>query len=163
MKKLVSLILILGMVPLASAGLTLTVANNVATIHSDSVDAWAALVTVTVGLGEVTALTQQGNLSLSKNENFGVVSGEDLGFPELGMVTVYDISVAGSVGEVIIPGAQYTVTLPQGMKLGNTDMGMGRIDVLAYDLSGIIATAYVIPEPASMLLLGLGGLFLRRK
>jgi hypothetical protein len=42
-------------------------------------------------------------------------------------------------------------------------MGLGRIDVIAYDLSGILATAYVIPEPASMLLLGLGGLFLRRK
>jgi hypothetical protein len=163
MKKLLSLVLVLGMVSMAGAGLSLTTAGNVATVHSDSVDAWAALVTVSAGLGEVAELTTLGQLSLSKNENLGVMSGADLGFPELGDVTVYDVSVGGSVGEVIIPGAHYTIRLPEGIELGDTDMGLGRIDVIAYDLSGILATAYVIPEPASMLLLGLGGLFLRRK
>ncbi len=164
MKKLLVLSLVLGMAALASAGLSLNSAGNVATISSDNDVAWAALVTWTASLGAEGALTpENAALSLSKNDNLGVMPGSDLGFAELGDVQVMDVSVGGGVGETIVPGAHYVITLPAGMMLGDTDMGLGRIDVLAYDLSGIIGSAFVTPEPMTMALLGLGGLFLRRR
>ncbi len=60
MKKLLSLILVLGMVSMAGAGLSLQKADNVATIHSDSAQAWAALVTVTLGWVKLLHLPSKG-------------------------------------------------------------------------------------------------------
>jgi len=98
---------------------------------------------------------------LSYIEDCGVVDSADMKLP-LGLVHAWEINVASSKGGVLQPGIGCVATF-DGVKLGDVDMGLGRIDLVDGSSPTIFGTAFVIPEPASMLLLGLGGLFLRRK
>jgi len=50
-----------------------------------------------------------------------------------------------------------------GIQFNMSTTGMGQIQLLSEDLGTIEDTITIVPEPASMLLLGLGGLLLRRR
>lgn len=50
-----------------------------------------------------------------------------------------------------------------GIQFDATTTGMGVMQLLTEDLGTVLDSVTVIPEPASMLLIGLGGLFLRRR
>jgi hypothetical protein len=67
---------------------------------------------------------------------------------------------AGHAGEPpldsIVAGIQFNVTAPlNGVS--------GVVQLLSEDLGTVVDSVTIIPEPASMLLIGLGGLFLRRR
>jgi len=171
MKKLVSLVLVLGLVSLAPAGLrTLQFekGGNSVGIHSDDSDGYNVMLMYTPTLTGTVILTPMAAAGdLSYIVDYGVVDSADMELP-LGLVHAWEINVASSQKGVLQPGIGCVATF-DGVKLGDVDMGLGRIDLVdgSSPTDGgsptIFGTAFVIPEPASMLLLGLGGLFLRRK
>jgi len=50
-----------------------------------------------------------------------------------------------------------------GIQFNVNTTGLGQVQLLTEDLGTILDTINVVPEPATMLLIGLGGLFLRRR
>lgn len=164
MKKLLTLILVLGMASMASAGISLViVAPDTVGIESDNDVPWSAVIGWSSHL-EVIAdgFTPEGTGGLTQSNELGIWNGADLGLPQLGSVYLKQLAPAGTPTDMTEPGIQYKVQFA-GVKIGYEDMGLGRIDLITEDLGKIVQTLYVIPEPATMLLLGLGGLFLRRK
>ncbi len=170
MKKLLSLILVLGMVSLAGAGLRSLQreGENAVSVVSDDSGAYNVLLAYSPSLVatlELTPMAAAGDKSYIKDYDLQNMGDYDL--PELGVAHVWEINIASSQAGVLQPGAGCVATF-DGVKLGDVDMGLGRIDLLDSNALDdgtleILGSAFVIPEPASMLLLGLGGLFLRRK
>lgn len=182
MKKLLTLILVLGLVPMASAGIVLSNGEEV-DVSIDPVNGitlislnakptpWMVYV-VPSNVPLVYEFHQFGDLN--QNDDYGVFRGEEFGIsdPEL---YVWLMSVASTEVGFLKPGPYWTgrLDLPgiagvnyvyQAERPDDPSKILGRIDFADYDTMEIFGTAYaVVPEPATMLLLGLGGLFLRRK
>ncbi|MEJ5259788.1 MAG: PEP-CTERM sorting domain-containing protein [Anaerohalosphaeraceae bacterium] len=165
MKKLVSLVLVLGMASMASAGIQLVVLGpDTIGIESSDTLAWSAVIGWSAQLDVIAeGFTEAGQGGLTSSMPYGVQNGADLGLDQLGMVYLKALAPAGTPTDMIEAGIQYTVKFANVPGFGTEDMGLGRVDLISEDLGTILQTFYVIPEPASMLLLGLGGLFLRRK
>jgi hypothetical protein len=63
----------------------------------------------------------------------------------------------------IVAGEHILVTLlGSGLAWGTEDMGLGKLQLTDY-YENVIGTLYVVPEPATLAILGLGGLLLRRR
>jgi hypothetical protein len=158
MKKLLALVLVLGIASSASA---------VSSIASDvlSID-WT--------LGEVATIT----ISSDNADNYGGWLGIDGGPGDVGVMTI--LAAAGpqasavaspqwykfaalstDPADPVLAGEQFTVPV---MGAGDVD---GTIIVSLYDFAGtgLIQSVEIasVPEPMTMGLLGLGGLFLRRR
>lgn len=166
MKKLLVLALVLSVASLATAGLTLGTAGSTASIVSDNADAYNIAIswtsTLDVASAGLTAMAAAGNLS--EVQDFGVNDmGAAFGLPQLGIQQVYAVNVASSTAGVLQPGAGYEVTFNGIAGFGETDMGMGQVNLIDSTSGALVASAYVVPEPATMALLGLGALVLRRK
>lgn len=160
MKKLMVLALVLGFVGLANAGLSISapktdlLPGEVATITvtSDHGNAWLGyLVLADGGVGALA-------------DGIAVAAG-DLGaaiaYTEAGFGTGFEITTASSTVGGLKPGTQWT------FNFSSADAGVA--NVLMYDDAAgysapVSAIAFtVIPEPMTMGLLALGGLFIRRK
>jgi hypothetical protein len=162
MKKLMILALVVGMASLASAGLSLDIAvPGQVSAASDGADAYVGWITWSSELAVVSHGLTAGAGSLAWADDYSVNNGGDLGQPSIGSVYVINFG-PGSVTGDLVAGSHYTVEFA-GVQFGAIDNGLGRVDLISEDLSTIIATTYVTPEPMTMALLGLGGLFLRRR
>ena len=170
MKKLLVLILVLGLATMVSAvpttdlslvsGMDYTVVGSTVTILSTGPVAGFAIGLMTPDAGTLTAVAVA--------EGFGIKS---LGDPDLGGTGL--MGIAGAVSgtpPVYVTGTLYTftasggdgtvITLDAEMILGLGDSFVKWSNDAVTDLNGSTIT---IPEPMTIALLGLGGLFLRRK
>ncbi len=168
-KKLLILVLVLGMVSTASAALSLQrndvevpssvgwVSGQTIQLHSSDTSTWSGMVFNTVG--------SQGTLS---NARFGPASAGDQG----GIYGPYDYSGApyylgigyGMQSDFLttapVAGVQFLIDLT-----GNLD-DTGTINFFTQDNFTTPTQSFnytIIPEPMTIALLGLGGLLLRRR
>lgn len=171
MKKLMVLSLVLAAAGLASAALvnvSLVPEGNTVGINADSEWPWAALISWDVDLKVIDwAFTPKGDRNLSEVMDFDNQNRADLGWGD-GQVRVLQVSGASSdVLNMLEPGIQWIVTfdLAPGQYFSKEDMGLGlgRVDLYTDDQTTLLDTVYVVPEPMTMGLLGLGALFLRRR
>jgi len=163
MRKLLVSILVLGLVPAANAafiqvdgksGDTLNVLqNSVITVVSDNTSSWLGYIVVESGGAGVLS----GAIKLDAAGNLGSVSP----YSEAGWGTGYELTVAQSPGGVpaIAVGPQFS------MNFAGTVGQTARISLFVdpqftTPVASVLVT--VVPEPMTVLLLGLGALFVRR-
>ncbi len=163
MRKFFILIMVLGMASAANAviievdGQTADAVNigetAVITVVSEDASSWLGYILVDAGspgvLSDITNLDAAGNMA-----DFSPYS-DDYG-------TGYEFNVAMSPGgdPAIAVGYQFTMTF-SGALLDETSTISLYVDPDVTPAASVVVT--VIPEPMTILLLGLGGLFLRRR
>jgi len=171
MKKLMVLSVVLAAAGLASAALvnvSLVPEGNTVGIHSDSDLAWPAIIIWDADLKVIDwAFTPKGERNLSKTEDAGNQNRADFGWGD-GQARVLMLTAGSSdKTNMLEPGIQWQVKfdLAPGLYFSKEDMGLGlgRVDLISEDFSTFLDTVYVVPEPMTMGLLGLGALFLRRR
>lgn len=90
----------------------------------------------------------------------GTFTTAELGLPSHGLVRVKHIDIVSVA--MIGPGIHYTVQF-QDQTFGRTDYGAGYVALFDEDLWHILDIVYVVPEPATLALLGAGAWLLRRR
>jgi len=191
MKKLLILMLVLGLTSLASAAMTLQISVNG---EKNPVDSQFVVLDVPSGhlvldiwtTGPITpAGGAEGYYALVCRTTGGTITG-GIHIPakpidELGVV-IYDDAVGGGVpglpegengvwGGVVLTGlGTYAAGDTIFDEIDFHCEGMGDVIITLYETDFVGAPVFMdsvvihqIPEPATMLLLGLGGLFLRRR
>lgn len=171
MKKLMILSLVLAVTGVSSAAIapiTLVPEGNAVGINCDDQWPWIAIISWDVDLEVVEwAFTPKGDKNLSKVLDFANQNRADFGWGD-GQVRVLQVTAASSEDkDMLEPGIQWQVKfdLAPGQYFSKEDMGLGlgRVDLISEDFSTFLGTVYVVPEPMTMGLLGLGALFLRRR
>lgn len=171
MKKLMVLSVVLtaaGLVSAALVNVSLVPEGNTVGIHSDSDQPWAAIIAWDADLEVIEwAFTPKGDKNLSDLMDFANQNRADFGWGD-GQVRVLQVAPASSdTADMLVPGIQWQVkfNLAPGQYFSKEDMGLGlgRVDLISEDFSTFLDTVYVVPEPMTMGLLGLGALFLRRR
>lgn len=166
MKKLMILALVLGVASVASAGLLdvldLSVDGNIVTVMAT--DNFAAGEAYDFAV-KITGLTLDGsanidttdlNVTLVQDSNGGVVGPPWAAF-------IADVGMVGVVGAVGNVSAGVLVISDAGLIQIDTS-GVGTVQLIGMAGSaGIAGEILAVPEPMTMALLGLGGLFLRRR
>ena len=167
MKKLLVLALVLGLATMASAadlatiaGLDYTVVGNTVTISGTLVTSFGLAMQVSDGTGAIRV----GALVSPFAGSNGVVS-ESMFLPAGGVIGVagLETSGAGKTQNLYVFTVDSTVkeiTLYNEREMWTGDSYVARAGSGTTDLAGSTIT---IPEPMTIALLGLGGLFLRRK
>jgi PEP-CTERM motif-containing protein len=167
MKKIIVLVLVMAVAPLASAAFTWNSVDNSNGTFTVSLSTDENVNGITLGLIEapVAGVIAVGELSagFTTNHDNGL-SGADIGFSsntlwdvvgaEDGSVTgvLYTFDYTGLAGDVLVVGddADYgyfsEASLTEGSKVSLTG-----------------AEIIIVPEPITVALLGLGGLFIRRR
>ena len=173
MKKLVILALVLGMASLANAALTLVVDGEVVTdstfniVPSDVVriGVWNDLAEAGQGMDNFLTIAGPGSWVGAADTGFPSPPGlggtaTDLGLNDLGngpvdiMELNTGIASADLYGVGVISWADFHCDGTGDVVVDLLDFGFGALDSI---------TIHQIPEPMTMALLGLGGLFLRRR
>jgi hypothetical protein len=180
MKKVLVTLLVLGLASAANAGLTLGVSGNttdmmpgdtatLSIVGADPVPAsdapWIMVQGDAVGIDGGTLLYPGSLSSYQDAEAVAVDAGVSL--PELlasmGFENLMDLSFAVFADGSATP-APLTGTLVDGITLTALVEGEAIVSLLNGDFTTADSfTATVIPEPMTIALLGLGGLFLRRR
>lgn len=107
------------------------------------------------------ALTENVKSSLSGLTYYGQMDWAAVGQPSVGVADTWAVAIASTPTDSAIAGVQVR-GLTNAPAFGSVDMGLGGIFLLNPD-SGEMTSLFATPEPVSMVLLGLGGLFLRRR
>jgi hypothetical protein len=161
MKKLLVLALVLGMATLANAtltnGLTLNVTGTAVTVTGTSTTDWDLVVISNKTLSPLDASAL--NMSVAPS-----MSGLMAGFSDLVAGCADDLSAYTS-------GAVWTITSASGetYKTGTyltlTSTAGATVTLAQFDegTTHLVGMQTIVPEPMTMALLGLGGLFLRRR
>ncbi len=162
MKKLLVLALVLSVASLASAGISLVVNGTAVEVTADVVDGYNVLLLASSPAldGVAPVLAAAGDTNLSYVAAYGVMDSADLGLA-LGLTDIYEINIAGTPPTVPVAGVH--AVADYGVTLGAVDAGLGSITLVDSNSLAILGQAFVVPEPATMVLLGLGALVLRRK
>jgi hypothetical protein len=165
MKKLLILMLVLGMATAANAvvvqlgaggatngaGVDMETNLNVIEVVSDS-DAVPYIVGVfapDVSMLDITSIVARGGAGSDATvDDYGDAFG-----PGTHIYVISGLDLSPPL-DSIVAGIQFDV---------QTTDGEGQIQLMNEGLDTVLDTMTVIPEPATMLLIGLGGLFLRRR
>jgi len=165
MKKLLVLLMVLGLVSSANAALsislsdtTVLVGNTVTlSVSSDDGAFWDGFLILsedTVNWTDPVAADYSGSMTLSGVGNLGWAT------PDGTYPAVYALNVASNlVPSDVVAGTQFSIDII-GVQMGTIYVGLqnGSYEPVVSDL-----TLEVVPEPMTIALLGLGGLFLRRR
>ena len=161
MKKFIVLTLVVAMASLATAGLTTAIDSPVVTITGDAAVNYAGALGYSEALSATVELAPQVPLTFSGITPYGVMDSSLLGM-SVGQGYVYEIAVAGDTSALLPSGDHVIITFADIEGFGPDDMGKGQIEWTNMN-TGSVETAFVVPEPMTLGLLGLGGLLLRRK
>lgn len=165
MKKLLVLALVLGVASMASATLLTVIADDAEILLGDTTtvnivaavdygmfdgEDWVIGVSAEGALSDITVADVAGAVLVSNGDAamFGVPGG------------FWGVTMAPAVGIITEGTVLFSLTLT-GMELGIAQINM--IDLTAGGVPGASTSVLVTPEPMTMALLGLGGLFLRRR
>ena len=154
MKKVLVLALVLGIASMANAALSYSVskltlqqgASATVQIVADSADMYEVWAGADSGIADITAVSALADAG-------GDASGTASTYPGWWIL----IGMDNSEPFTLVAGDHWDVTITAGMVNGTITL-----DSACYSGGGTIAVN-VIPEPITIALLGLGGLFLRRR
>ena len=162
MKKLLILVMLMGFTSVASAGLQLYADGNPIVIGGENTIASAGVITID---GDMATSDVQFILSVEVASGDLTLDISDLRIPHPGWIIMPPIP--SDPHHVIISGGSFmgdpvgSVAFT-GLKVIGVDGVLTLTETLS-DQSTVVSTITVTPEPMTMALLGLGGLFIRRR
>lgn len=163
MKKLLVLSLVLGIASLATAGLSLEVTGNNVSVLLD-----AGSMNL---IGYELAVRVDGGLLDASAVNLNPSGHGWMAAPAVVAIKTSDTQFVVTAGDIPMFGGQ-GLSAPNYVLSGLTFQGSKLIELVAIGdvniggettTGGVVLDSFVVPEPATLALLGLGALVLRRK
>jgi len=168
MKKLLVLLMVLGLASSAQASLSITLGAGTigigettsAVVSSSNSDNWQGYIVLSedqVNWYDPIAASFDGSWSFHTTAGAGCVG--DKGLVSMYSVGVYELDAVGTA-PAPEAGDQFSRNII-GVQAGTIYVGLQ--DLSYVPIEGTLQTLVVTPEPMTLALLGLGGLFLRRR
>jgi len=166
MKKLLVLLMVLGLATSAQAALSISLSETTvltgdtvtASVVSSDNGNWIGYFILSedqVMWTDPVAADYSGSWTTSGIGNLGYVAAVP------GYSAVYDMSAASNLQPTdVVAGTQFSISIV-GQQIGTIYLGMADADY--NPIAGTLTSLVVVPEPMTIALLGLGGLFLRRR
>ncbi len=160
MKKLLVLMLVLGMASVASAGLLIT---------NDGADPGDQINVLDLGVIGVDSDSNLFGFEFKLELDLGTIDASGLTYPETWMFAPYFKGQSDSM--IDVTGGDFfektgPLTVLTGITLGVSlppNAVLSLISTASADEGTVYDTLTIVPEPISLVLLGIGGLFLRRR